>query len=119
MKKMLFNSIFVMFIMYIIPGMTGCGEETVIEPAKIIVTAPANGGEMFDNESLVIDFDKFVTNVEVNGTPAEVTGPRAIWKVQGLEPGNRVLKIQWTDENGNEGSQEITILIRKSSDIVC
>jgi hypothetical protein len=104
--------IFSIFVVFSLFFAFGCGEE---EADKIISTTPADGGEMSANGELKITFDKAVTEVKVNGTPADVAGTAATWKAQGLQPGQQTLKIEWIYEDGNTGSKQITLTIKESN----
>ena len=120
MIKALFPNIFAIFAICLSIVIVGCGEdEEKEEPAKIINTDPNNGGDMFANGSLVITFDKAVTEVKVNGIPADVDGTKATWNGQGLQVGEQTLTIKWTDENNNTGSSEITLKIMQADNTVC
>jgi hypothetical protein len=68
---------------------------------------------MSANGELKITFDKAVTEVKVNGTPADVAGTAATWKAQGLQPGQQTLNIEWIDKDGNTGSKQITLTIKE------
>jgi hypothetical protein len=93
--------------------MIGCGgEEEKEESPKVLKTDPADNGIISTNGSLTVTFDKKVTDVKVNGIPAEVDATKAVWKAQGLSVGSQTLKIQWTDANGNTGSLDITLSVQ-------
>ena len=111
-KSALFLGIAAIFTIGLVTAMMGCGGGEEEEAAKIVSTNPADGGEMFANGELTITFDKAVTEVKVNGTPAEVSGTVAKWKGQGLSEGSQTISIEWTDENGNTGSDSITLTIK-------
>ncbi|HID56680.1 TPA: hypothetical protein EYP37_09135, partial [Candidatus Poribacteria bacterium] len=78
-KSALFLGIAAIFAIGLVVAMMGCAKEEK-EAAKIVSTNPADGGEMFANGELTITFDREVTEVKVNGTPAEVKGTVAKWK---------------------------------------
>ena len=111
MRKALFWTLTICLLV----GMIGCGEdeeeEKAKEPAKLLLTEPINGGEMSANGSLIVTFDMAVTEVKVNGVHAEVAGSSATWRGQGLQVGEQAFRIEWTDENGNSGSQDITLIV--------
>jgi len=113
LRKALLLTLAAIFAISMLAGMMGCGEEEEEgkEPAKLLTTEPVSGGEMFANGSLLITFDSAVTEVKVNGIPANVIGTKAAWTGQGLQPGSQTLKIEWVDENGNTGSQDLIIIV--------
>jgi len=113
LKKVFFLIIAAFLTIGLLGGMTGCGEdeEEEKEPAKMLETDPAGGGEISANGSLLITFDGAVTEVKVNGFPAETAGSKATWKAQGLQAGSQTLKIEWVDENGNTGSEDIALTV--------
>jgi hypothetical protein len=113
-KSALFLAVAAIFTIGLLTAMMGCAGEEEGEAAKIVSTNPSDGGEMFANGELKITFDKAVTEVKVNGTPAEVAGTVATWKGQGLSPGQQTLTIEWTDEAGNTGSGQITLTIKEA-----
>jgi hypothetical protein len=98
--------------------MFGCGEEEK-ETARIVQTDPADGKDIFVNEDMVITFDTNVTEVKVNGTQATIDGSKAIWKAQGLQTGEQTLNIEWTDENGNSGSQDMEVTVKSVDGVIC
>jgi hypothetical protein len=113
MRNILFLIISIICALMLLINMIGCGgEEEKEEPAKVLKTEPASSGLMSSNGSLTITFDKSVTDVKVNGTPATVDGTKAVWKAQGLSTGGQTLGIQWTDANGNTGSMDLTLTIQ-------
>ena len=114
MKKALLLALAAILIPGLIVGMTGCGEdadEEEIEPAKLIETSPATGGKISANGSLLITFDNTVTEVKVNGISAEVAGAQATWKGQAVQVGSQIFRIEWVDESGNTGSQDVTLTV--------
>ena len=117
MTRTLFSTIAVIFTIGL--SISGCGEDVEEEPAKILQTNPENGGDMFINGILTITFDKTVTEVKVNGIPADIDGTQVTWKSQGINVGRQNLEIEWTDENGNVSSEEITLMIQEADLIVC
>lgn len=119
MKRAQFLTIVTLLAIALIATMTGCGGDEAEDAAKIVKTEPVNGGEMFDTGRLVITFDMAVTSVTVNGIPTEIVDNEATWTAQGLAVGEQALTIKWTDENGNSGSQEINLTIKKADVIVC
>ena len=99
---------------------TGCGEDVMEEdPARILKTDLSTGDDLFAAGSLTITFDIPVTSVMVNGAPADVDGAEAFWVGHSLDPGEQTLTIEWTDENGNTGSSEMTVTVREISILVC
>ena len=118
MKRTLFRDILAIFATCMLLGLAGCGEETE-EAAIILKTEPANGGSMFANGNLVITFDKVVTEVTVNGILADVDGTIATWEGQLLQAGEQTLEIEWTDENGNIDTEEITLTIMEPDLTAC
>ena len=99
---------------------TGCGEDVMEEePARILKTDLNTGDETLAAGNLTIVFDLPVTSVMVNGAPADVDGTEAFWVGQSLGVGEQTLTIQWTDENGNTGSAEMTLTVREISILVC
>lgn len=110
-KGALLLGVAALFTIGLVTAMMGCAKEEK-EAAKIVSTNPADGGEMFANGELTITFDKEVTEVKVNGTPAKVTGTVAKWEGQGLSEGQQTISIEWTDVDGNTGSQSITLTIK-------
>ncbi len=112
MRRVLFSTVVAVLVVGLFIGIVGCGEdEQEKEPAKMLKTEPVSGGEISANGSLLITFDIKVTDVKVNGTPAEVAGTKATWRAQDLQAGGQTLKIEWVDENGNTGSEDITLTI--------
>jgi hypothetical protein len=99
--------------------MIGCGgdDEGDGEAAAVTATNPADGGEMFANGELVINFDAAVKEVKVNGSAAVVAGTKATWKGTGLAVGQGTLEITWTDENDNTGSKTITLTIKEEDTV--
>ena len=107
-------------MMCMLMGIVGCGEdEEKVETAKIVETNPPDGGEMFAGGNLTITFDKVVTEVRINGFLVDIAGTKATWKAQPIGLGKQALKIEWVDENGNAGSQEITLTIKQADNVVC
>jgi formylglycine-generating enzyme required for sulfatase activity len=86
---------------------TGCSEEEE-SPAEIISASVTDDGE------LRIEFDKEVTVVKVNGTPANVSGTIASWENREAEIQQEPLTIEWTDRNGNTMTEKIKVSIGKS-----
>ena len=121
MKKALFLSMTVILAIGLSVGMLGCGEdengeEEEKKPAEMLSTTPISGGEMPVNGSLVITFNGTVTEVKVNGASASVAGATATWKGQELQTGSQTFRIEWTDAEGNTGSEEITLNITAIDD---
>ena len=99
---------------------TSCGEDVMEEePARILKTDLNTGDETLTAGHLTIVFDRPVTSVIVNGAPADVDGTEAFWVGHSLGVGEQTLTIQWTDENGNTGSAEMTLTVREISILVC
>ena len=118
MKEALFLNISAILMIGLFTGIIGCGEDEE-EAARMLKTSPDSGGVMFTNGNLMITFDRTVTEVWVNGIPADVAGTKATWKGQWLEAGKQILRIEWTDENGNTNSEEITLTIQEADTIIC
>ncbi len=96
----------------------GCGDwhffkgEEEIEPARFLSSDPSEYSKISPGESVTFTFDKPLTELRVNGMPAEVSGTVARWKVpQGIGEGDQYFTLEWTDEDGNTGSDQITLTV--------
>jgi hypothetical protein len=114
LKVALFLAIAAIFMMGMMAAMVGCGgEEEETEAPNMTGTNPPDNGEMASNGTLTINFDGPVDTVTVNGNAAQAAGTKATWAATGLSEGQQTLTISWTDADGNEGSDSVTLTIKE------
>ena len=103
---------------------TGCGEEDIMEPEEEmaepedpclqkgppntgqLTVTPPGGVTISSSQEFTLIFDMVVVEVTVNGISATDTGADDVWIVSPiLEPGTRVLAVEWTEGDGCTGAQ--------------
>lgn len=119
MQRKSFLIIAVIFTFLFSTGMMSCGENEETETAQILETSPENGGQLFAESDLIITFDKAVSEVKANGVNGSISDDKVIWAAHWFETGRQTLAIEWVDEDGNAGSEEIALTIQELDTFVC